>query len=611
MSDSSPMGLAVGLAPEARTFGMASDVGETIGHVVQFYENDAVIVDAVARFIGAGLGAGDAAVVIATTAHRSGLEGRLRERGFDPGVAREQGHYVSLDAAETLSKFMVDGWPDEARFADVVGGVIARTTGSHHLRARAYGEMVALLWRDGKREAAVHLERLWNNLAHKLPFSLLCAYPLADFRNEADSAMFLKVCQEHSDVIPAESYTALASTAERLRAISHLQQKAGTLEAETLERKHAQQALERSQRELADFFENAVVALHWVGPDGIILRANRAELNLLGYTSEEYVGRRIADFHVDELVIDDMLQRLKQGETLTDREARLRCKDGTIRNVLIDCNALFEDGKFIHTRCCTRDVTDRKRAEEERLLLLKAERTARGQAEAATRAKDQFLSVVSHELRTPLAAMLGWVNVLKTGVTGERAARALETIERSGRVQAKLIEDLLDVSRVITGQMRLDLRLVDLPSLMRQALDTIRPTAEAKAVRIEAHLDPSAGPVAGDADRLQQIAWNLLSNALKFTPTGGFVEVCLERRELDVRLVVRDTGQGISPAFLPFIFDRFRQADRAESRRMRGLGLGLAIVRHLVELHGGTVAAASVGQGQGATFTCTFPLPPL
>ena len=279
--------------------------------------------------------------------------------------------------------------------------------------------------------------------------------------------------------------------------------------------------------------------------------------------------------------------------------------------MLIDSNVLFEDGRFIHTRCFTRDVTDRKRAEEERVRLLEAERQARAEAEAATRTKDQFLSIVSHELRTPLAAMLGWVNVLKTGITGERAARALETIERSGRAQAKLIEDLLDVSRVITGQMRLDLRCVDLRGVLRQALDTIRPTAQAKGVRIKARLDPSAGPVAGDADRLQQIAWNLLSNALRSTPAGGLVEMRLDRRDEDVCLVVRDTGRGISREFLPFIFERFGQAGMAESRRAGGLGLGLAIVRHLVELHGGTVAAASEGEGHGAVFTCTFPLTPL
>ena len=191
--------------------------------------------------------------------------------------------------------------------------------------------------------------------------------------------------------------------------------------------------------------------------------------------------------------------------------------------------------------------------------------------------------MVSHELRTPLAAMLGWVGVLKTGATGDRAARALDTIERSGRAQAKLIEDLLDASRMITGKLRLDLRLADLPNVLRQAIDVVRPTAEAKGIQLQSHLDPSAGPVVGDIDRLQQIVWNLLSNAVKFTPARGSIRIALER---------------------------FRQAESAEVRRTGGLGLGLAIVRHLVEMHGGSVAAASEGEGRGATFTVTMPLAP-
>src|ERR1700687_2266007 len=605
------MGASHQLVPEALTFVTRIDGSDGSAHLVQFYEDDGFIVDAVTRFIGAGIGAGDAAVVIATKPHLDALEDRLRMQGVDPAVARAHGHYHSFDAADTLSKLMVDGWPDETRFADVVGGIIARGTDGQHLRVRAFGEMVALLWHDGNGAAAIQLEKLWNDLAETLPFSLLCAYPLAGFRSKADGETFLKICSEHSNVIPAESYAVLASVGARLRAITQLQQKATALDAQTAERERAEKSLARSQRELADFFDNATIGCHWVGADGTILRANQAELDLLGYARDEYVGHHIAEFHVDQPVIEDMLQRLKGGETLRNWEARLRCKDGGIRDVLIDSNALFEDGQFVHTRCFTRDVTDRKRAEEERLRLLEAERKARTEAEAATRAKDEFLSIVSHELRTPLAAMLGWVNVLKAGVTGEKAARALDTTEVSGRAQAKLIEDLLDASRVITGQMRLDLRLIDLPSVMQHALDTIRPIADAKGVRIEARLDPSAGPVAGDADRLQQIAWNLLSNALKFTPAGGVVEMRLERGEENVCLIVRDTGRGISREFLPFIFERFRQAESAASRGTGGLGLGLAIARHLVELHGGTVAAASDGEGHGAVFPCTLPLTPL
>jgi PAS domain S-box-containing protein len=242
--------------------------------------------------------------------------------------------------------------------------------------------------------------------------------------------------------------------------------------------------------------------------------------------------------------------------------------------------------------------------------LFEAEARAREQAEAANRSKDEFLTTVSHELRTPLQAMLGWVGALRQGkLTPEKSSRALDIIEQSGRAQARLIGDLLDVSRMVSGRLHLDLRPVDLATVLRTALDTVRPAAQAKAVRLEALLDARIGPVAGDPDRLTQVVWNLLSNAVKFTPAGGQVELRLEQGESEVRIVVRDTGEGITPAFLPHLFERFRQADEARSTTRRGgVGLGLAIVRHLVELHGGSVQAESPGVGRGAVFTVSLPL---
>jgi signal transduction histidine kinase/putative methionine-R-sulfoxide reductase with GAF domain len=229
------------------------------------------------------------------------------------------------------------------------------------------------------------------------------------------------------------------------------------------------------------------------------------------------------------------------------------------------------------------------------------------QAQEANRLKDEFLSIVSHELRTPLAAMLGWVRVLRLD-KGERAARAIETIERSGRAQEKLIEDLLDASRMITGRLCLEMERVDFQPVVAAALETVRPAAEAKGVSVDVALGASAVTVLGDADRLQQVVWNLLSNAVKFTPAGGTVEVRTAVTRDVVDLVVSDTGTGITADFLPYVFDRFRQAEPAASRGRGGLGLGLAIVRHLVEAHGGTVAVTSAGEGRGATFTVTLPL---
>ena len=234
------------------------------------------------------------------------------------------------------------------------------------------------------------------------------------------------------------------------------------------------------------------------------------------------------------------------------------------------------------------------------------------QAEEANRAKDQFLATLSHELRTPLNAIVGWTSILAQGALDEdEAARAIGTIERNAKAQAKLIEDILDVSRIVSGKLHLGVSPVDLPAVVQSAADSLHHAADAKQIRIQLVLDSHAGPVSGDSDRLQQVFWNLISNAIKFTPRGGRVYVRLSRPNSHVELVVKDTGIGIRPEFLPFVFERFRQADSSTTRTYGGLGLGLAIVRHIVELHGGTVEATSPGEGLGATFTIGLPLAPL
>jgi PAS domain S-box-containing protein len=263
----------------------------------------------------------------------------------------------------------------------------------------------------------------------------------------------------------------------------------------------------------------------------------------------------------------------------------------------------MDNARLYETARKARAQAERAAAENERLYL---------QAEESSRLKEEFLATISHELRTPLNAILGWAKMLRTGqVTKENEARALETIERNARAQAQLIDDLLDVSRIVTGKLRMDVRPIDPTVFIDAAVEAVRPAAEAKGVRLQKIMDTGAISVPGDPGRLQQVVWNLLSNAIKFTPRDGRVQVRLERVDSNIEIVVSDTGQGIPPDFLPHVFDRFRQADQKNSRLHGGMGLGLAIVRHLVELHGGTVGATSAGEGKGATFTVRLPITPV
>jgi PAS domain S-box-containing protein len=361
--------------------------------------------------------------------------------------------------------------------------------------------------------------------------------------------------------------------------------------------------------DLEDLFENGAIPLHLVGSDGTILKANRAELEFLGYSAEEYIGRNIAEFHADQAVIEDILARLSRGEILRRYEARLRAKDGTIKHVLIDSSGRFHDGKLANTRCFTSDFTVRKALEAERQNLLARERAAREQAERLNHAKDQFLATVSHELRAPLNAVLGWARILEAeAMSPDKVRHAAEVISRNAALQVRLIEDLLDLSRIVSGKVRLEARPIKIASVVEAAAEAFKPAAAAKGVQLQLVLDPGAGPILGDPERLQQVVWNLISNAIKFTKKGGRVQVSLQRVISHVEIVVADTGIGIAADFLPYIFDRFRQAEVSSGKAQGGLGIGLAVARHLVQLHGGTLEASSPGVNQGAVFTVKLPV---
>jgi nitrogen-specific signal transduction histidine kinase/CheY-like chemotaxis protein len=272
--------------------------------------------------------------------------------------------------------------------------------------------------------------------------------------------------------------------------------------------------------------------------------------------------------------------------------------------------ALYDDeGSPTRLIASVEEITGRKQAEAEREEALTRERMARSESEDASRSKDEFIAMVSHELRSPLNAILGWTRILRQGRPDEELyQRATEIIERSARMQSQLIEDLMDTARIVRGKLKLEVRPVNLMTVIEKAMDIVRPATDAKGITIESQLDRDAGQITGDPDRLQQVVWNLLSNAVKFTNEGGRVEVILRRVDPCVEIIVRDSGCGISQQFLPLVFERYHQADASGGRRKGGLGLGLALVRQLVEMHGGAVTAESDGEGKGATFTVKLPV---
>jgi len=296
------------------------------------------------------------------------------------------------------------------------------------------------------------------------------------------------------------------------------------------------------------------------------------------------------------------------AEDFTEADERLAATLATQVAVAYD-NAMLYSAAQRHASELQLEIAERKQAEEERAHLLVRERAARAEAEQANRTKDEFLATLSHELRTPLSAILGWSHLVRSGKLDEsHMSRALETIERNARSQSQLIDDLLDVSRIITGKLQIEVRPVDLNAVIEAAIDAVRPAFEAKTIQFESAVEAEAGFVAGDPNRLQQIFWNLFSNAVKFTPEQGTVRVEAIRTPTGIRISVSDSGVGITPEFLPYIFDRFRQADGSTTRVHGGLGLGLSIVKHLVNLHQGNVEVQSEGKNKGACFTITLPL---
>jgi PAS domain S-box-containing protein len=339
---------------------------------------------------------------------------------------------------------------------------------------------------------------------------------------------------------------------------------------------------------------------------------NPAFTRMTGYAKEEAIGqtpRMLQGPKTDRELLKRLRDDLEQSRSFHGETINYR-KDGTEYYVEWRITPLFDaQNRVAKWVAIQRDVTPRIRAEQALANTLDRERTARAEAERQLRSKDEFLATLGHELRTPLNAIMGWTSILQSKkATDEDVAEGIAVIGRNARAQTRLVEDLLDMSRIITGKMRLDVQRVELPSVIDSAIAAVQHGADTKGVRIKRVIDPLAGPVSGDPNRLQQVIWNLLTNAVKFTNAGGQVQVTLERVNSHIELAVSDTGIGIAPQFLPHVFERFTQAESTSTRRFGGLGIGLAICRHLVEMHGGSIRVKSPGEGHGSTFIINLPL---
>ena len=704
------------------------DAGEH-EHFVQFYEQESALLQSVTEFIHHGLDTGAGAIIIATAPHLEELERALRACGIDVAAARKREQLGILEAPAILARIMHHGTPQWSRFLEAVGTLLGEMC-RRHPRVIAFGEMVALLWRDGRHEAAVQLEQLWKELGERERFALYCAYPMPKGADAADLRSFDRICSQHSRVIPTETYVNSEPEA-RLKLIAQLQQKARALEWEVQRRTMVERALADRDRELSDFLENALEGLLKVGPDGTVFWANGAGLELLGSGEAHCIGRSIEDFHLDPDDARDSLRRLLAGETLRNHATVLRGMDGTVRHVRIAANAHWDAGKLIHSRWFVRDDTherlaenarahlaaivessddaivsktlegiirswnraaerlfgymaeeavgqpitliippervqeeweiqaklrrgeridhfetvrltksgrridvaltispirnangiivgaskiardigERKAADEARQRTLGELKRAEEALREADRRKDEFLAVLAHELRNPLAPIRYAVAMARKENRPEvERQQAQAIIERQVDHMGRLLDDLLDVSRITRGTLILRRSTVDLASVVAAAQESARPLIEARGHTLAVRLPAEPIRLVADPVRLAQVLSNLLINAAKYTDTGGRIELEAKRVRNELVVAVRDNGIGISAEMMPRVFTLFAQASPAIERSEGGLGIGLSLVRGLVELHGGTVSARSRGVGQGSAFVVRLPL---
>lgn len=703
-----------------------SDLSQ-LDHFVQFYETDEFLLDSLCDFIGAGLGSGAACIVIATPEHRAALAQRLQANNLDPSGSRAQSKYFDLDAAETLSHILLDGSPDPQQFVRVIGGIIEHAVKGQK-RMRIFGEMVALLWRQGDQNAALHLEALWNGLRSTThPFSLFCAYPISLFTGQVHEESFGEVCDLHSQVIPHEGYSQLADPDERLCAVSLLQQKALSLEAEIAERQAVEQRLRVSENRYRCLFETSTDGILIVDPhSGLITDANPFIMHLLGFTREQVLERELWQVGLmpDQPTQQAFLRQLQQDRQWRSEMMALARQDCYPCYVELVCT-LFQANGHQMLQCNIRDITERKQAEmsllhmasivsssddaiiskdlsgvitswnaaAERMygysaqeiigqpitLLFPADRQdefvqimeqlCRGERldhyetirvrkdgsqlhvsvtispirnsggviigasaiardiserKELERQREAFVGLVTHELKTPLTILQGNVQLAQRRLTRllsreesltEEQQRWLEDVlsmlartQQPLRVQQRLINDLLDITRIREDKVELSLAVFDLIGLV---YETVQDHQAAHADRLITLDLPEQDPILvyADRDRIQQVLSNYLSNALKFAPATEPIQVGMTVEAGTVRVCVQDHGPGLTPQQQAHIWKRCYQVSQtpAKNGQKAGLGLGLYICQQLIHRQQGEVGVEST-PGQGATFWFTLPV---
>src|SRR5258706_3370451 len=493
-------------------------------HFVQFYETDVFLLDSLSGFIGTGLAEGDACIVLATKAHRESLEERLKSKGLDLVAAQTQGDYISLDAAEVLSKLMVDELPDPERFTRVVGDMITRAAKGRH-QVRVFGELVALLWADGTRAAAIRLEELWNDLRKLHPFLLFCAYPMHGFGGEVYEAEFTEICNRHSQVIPTESFTVLTTFGERLRAITLLQQKANAL------------AEERSR--LAAIVESSNDAIVGKTLDGIITDWNRAAELLFGYSAQETIGKPITIIIPAELQHEekDIIGKLRQGIRIEHYETVRVRKDGRRIDVSLSISPVKDGaGNIIGAAKIARDITERKEFEQR---------------------KDEFISMASHELKTPVTSLKGFTQLLLRRfkrLGDDETLRSLARMDTQLNRLTKLISDLLDISKMQTGQLEYRMEPFDLNVLAQEIVENVQGTTQTHRLILQKTAEVC---VFGDRDRVGQVLINLLTNAIKYSPGADQVIVQISLDGTNALVSVQNFVIVIAEPHQKKIFERF------------------------------------------------------